>query len=219
MVRQRIRACAGVALLALLAWGLGGCWNPFAPPKGDPPPDPITWELRDSPQHVLDNLITAYKNKDAAHYLDCLAEDFIFFLNPAEVIEDPDLEPGYWGKAEERVVHEGMFGDGEFHADHITLTLSLIGDPISIEPHPGEIHWQYKEAVDLSVYVGDTQYWATAPSMFEFRIDQDQVGPNGETLWEIVNWYDLESTSREDVVTADDIESVSFGRAKAIFRP
>ena len=218
MVRQRVRGCAALFLLGLLAWGTGGCWNPFAPDPGDPPVDPPSWELRDTPQHVLDNLITAYKNKNAERYLDCLAEDFIFFLNPDEVAEHPELEPGYWGKAEERVVHEGMFGDGELHADRVTLTLSLVGNPISIEPIPGEIHWQYQEAVDLSVYVGDMQYWATAPSMFEFRIDQDQVGPNGETLWEIIYWYDLEPR-RQDIVTADDVESISFGRAKAMFRP
>jgi hypothetical protein len=203
------RSVTIVALLALTGALIWGCSSPT---DNEGPPSP-EWELRDSPQHVIDNLVTAYKNKDVEHYLDCFAPEFIFFLNPAEVIEDPDLEPGYWGKAEERTIHEAMFGDGDLHADHVTLTLSQIGDPISIEPHPGEIHWQYKEAVDLSVYVGDIQYWATAPSMFEFRIDQDQEGPNGETLWEIISWYDLQSSER-----SGSGQSRSWGVIKALYR-
>jgi hypothetical protein len=203
------RSVTIVALLALTGALIWGCSSPT---DNEGPPS-IDWELRDSPQHVIDNLVTAYKNKDVEHYLDCFAPGFIFFLNPGDVIEHPELEPGYWGKAEERVIHEGMFGDGDLHADHVTLTLSLIGAPISIEPTPGEIHWQYKEAVDLSVYVGDTQYWATAPSMFEFRIDQDQEGPNGETLWEIISWYDLQSSER-----SGSGQSRSWGVIKALYR-
>jgi hypothetical protein len=199
-----------VSLLALTGALIWGCSSPT---DHEIPPDPPEWELRDTPQHVLDNLVKAYRNKDAEHYLDCFAPDFIFFLNPDEVIEHPELEPGYWGKAEERVIHEAMFGDGALHADRVTLTLSLVGAPISIEPVPGEIHWQYKEAVDLSVYVGATQYWATAPSMFEFRIDQDQEGPNGETLWEIVYWYDL-----EPLRPGEGHEHSSWGSVKALYR-
>jgi ketosteroid isomerase-like protein len=171
------------------------------------------WGVRDTPQHVLDNLVRAYRNKDVEHYLDCFAPDFIFFLNPDEVEQHPELEPGYWGKAEERTIHERMFGNGQVHADRITLTLSQVGDPIPIEPTPGEIHWQYKEAVDLSVYVGYTQYWATAPAMFEFRIDQDQVGPNGESLWEIISWYDLEPLQR----SGSRVEPASWGAIKALY--
>jgi hypothetical protein len=206
------RSITIMALLALTGALIWGCSSPSGVEA--PVTDPPEWELRDSPQHVIDNLITAYKNKDAEHYLDCFAEDSIFFLNPDDVSANPDLRPGYWGKAEERVIHDGMFGDGDLHANRITLTLSLIGAPISIEPIPGEIHWQYKEAVDLSVYVNDTQYWATAPSMFEFRVDQDQVGPNGEALWEIVCWYDLEPSQR----SGSPVEQASWGMVKATYR-
>jgi len=215
------RETALVVLLGLLAWGLGGCWNPFAPPKGDPDPDPIEWEIRDSPQHVLDNLVTAYKNKKAEEYLDCLSEDFIFFLNPRDVEEHPELEPGYWDKPEERDVHEAMFSGAGLHGgvDRIELTLTQIGDPIPIEVSPSVFHYEYQEGVDLRVHMreDDLIYQATAPSKYEFRIDQDQVGPNGETLWEICAWHDLDDGTMRSLSIPEDIEPVSLGILKRMF--
>jgi hypothetical protein len=219
MVRHRVPGYALVALLGLLALGLSGCWNPFAPPPGDPDPDPPNWELRDSPQHVLDNLVTAYRNRAVEQYVDCLAVDFIFWMNPQEVADNPQYLPGYWDLGEERAVHEKMFGDGDLHADRIELTLTLLGNPVAIEPSPGDIHWQYTESVDLRVTIGATEFRANAPSKFEIHIDQDQQGPNGETLWEIANWYDLEQPSRGNVVTDEGTEIISLGRAKAMFQP
>ncbi len=224
MVRHGTRGYATVALLGLLAWGLGGCWNPFAPPPDDRPPDPVEWEMRDTPQHVLDNLVTAYENKDASHYLDCLAEEFTFIANPQEVEIHPDLEPGYWDKAEERSIHEQMLGDDG--AETIALTLTQDGDPIQVEgPEPEDPpQWQYKESVDLRVYVilpeqGPTTFLANAPSLFQFRIDEDQEGPNGETLWEIVFWYDLPTGGRLTPPSEEEGEIVSLSRLKAMFKP
>jgi hypothetical protein len=205
------RSMATAALLALTGALIWGCSSPT---DNEGPDDQPVWELRDSPQHVLDNLATAYRNKDVERYLGCFAQDFVFFLNPDDVAADPGLQPGYWGKAEERTIHEHMFGSEGDHADRITLTLSQVGDPIWIEPTPGDNHWQYREAVDLSVYVGDIQYWATAPSMFEFRVDEDEVGPHGEALWEIVYWRDLEPSRRGG---GRGHES-SWGTVKALFR-
>jgi hypothetical protein len=218
MVRRCARGCTLIALLGALAWGLGGCWNPFAPPPGEDPPPPIVWEIRDTPQHTLDNLVNAYKSKNAEHYLDCLAEDFIFFMNEADALTNP---PGYWGKAEERAIHEDMLGDNG--ADEIKLTFTRVGDPMEMQQPgnpPPPPHWGYTETPDLKVTVGDVTYWATASSLFELRIDQDQVGPEGETLWEICAWTDLEPGPRGDVAATDEsVDVISFGRAKAMFRP
>jgi len=221
-MRQLGRETALVVLLGLLAWGLGGCWNPFAPPPGDDDPDEIPWELRDSPQHVLDNLVLAYKNQKAEEYLDCLSEDFTFHLSPADLEEDPEL-PEYWTKSEERDVHEAMFsGQGDHGGvDRIELTLTPDGDPIPIEVSPGVFHYQYKESVVLRVYMreNDLIYLATAPSLYELRIDQDQEGPNGETLWEICSWYDLDpGGGLRSGQTPKDVERVSLGLLRTMFQ-
>ncbi len=204
------RSMAVVALLTLVGMMLWGCNQP-TDNGGDPDPD--DWALRTSPQNVLENLISAYENKDVEHYVDCLAADFTFWMNEQEVIDHPEYLPGYWDKASERQIHEAMFGEGG--AETITLTLTQVGDPVEIEPpHPGDpVHWEYSESVDLRVHVHEngvpTTYWATAPSKFEFRIDEDQVGPSGETLWEIVNWHD-EPGGRESRSSWGSIKALYF---------
>jgi ketosteroid isomerase-like protein len=57
---------------------------------------------------VLYNLRKAYGNMDADAYVDGLAEDFIFYLNPDDLTGNPTL-PEYWGRAAETTIHENMF--------------------------------------------------------------------------------------------------------------
>jgi hypothetical protein len=194
---------------------LCGCSSP-ADSGGDPPDDPIEWEIRDSQQHVLDNLVTAYENKKAEEYLDCLSEDFIFYLNPEDVKNDPTL-PYYWDKPEERDVHEAMFsGQGDHGGvDRIELTLTQDGDPTPIEVSPGVFHYQYRESVNLRMHMQEDNliYFTTAPVLFELREDADQTGPNGETLWEICDWYDLNEEGGRAAV-----DQGSWGLMKALFR-
>jgi hypothetical protein len=202
------RSAAIIVLLILTGAFLWGCSDPTSNEGPDPSTD---WEIRDTPQHVLHNLINAYEEKDAEHYLDCLADDFIFFMNEEDAQANP---PGYWGKAEERAIHEDMLGDNG--ADRITLTLTQVGDPVEMQ-QPGSpappAHWGYTETPDLRVTVGNLTYWASAASFFEFRIDQDQVGPEGETLWEICGWTDLEPGRG-----GASHESSSWGSIKALYR-
>lgn len=198
-------------VLAVLAGGLAaftGCSNPAG--SGD---DTDLPPLRTAPANVMERLEWAYNNTDIETYLDCLSDDFVFFLNPDDVEEDPGLEPGYWGKATERTIHEQMFGSTGTHADSVKLALMQVGTPVPVDPGDGTgTHWQYKEAVDLKVYMGAWIYLATAPSLFQFRIDQDETGPHGEQLWEIWRWYDLDGAS-----SGRDAQS-SWGSIKALFR-
>ena len=47
---------------------------------------------------------------------------------------------------------------------------------------------------------------------FIFQLDPDEVGPSGEDLWEVVNWWDVE---RFEVSPA---ESSSWGAIKALYK-
>ncbi len=148
-------------------------------------------------------------------YLDCLSEDFIFFLSEDDINQHPEL-PEYWGKPEETAIHENMFADGG-PVDRVGLTLTDGAITELPPPVPGDPpHWQYEEAVDLRVYVGVTTYVANAPSLFEFRIDEDQVGPAGEILWEICVWHDLNPPDRA-AVPDEETTRMSLGRLKAEF--
>ena len=56
---------------------------------------------------------------------------------------------------------------------------------------------------------------ASTPSEYHFRIDIDQTGPNGETLWEIYKWFDLGRVTK--IVHDPDEEHMSLGQLKARF--
>jgi hypothetical protein len=72
--------------------------------------------------------------------------------------------------------------------------------------------------VDLRVnlIVGVT-YLATAPSEYDMRVDIDQVGPNGERLWEIYTWFDLGDSKRGRSAHDPDVDYVSFGEFKSFY--
>ena len=217
---RRLLLCGIIGLLAL---STAGCWNPFAPPDGDDPKHDVTYKLRTSPENVLYNLKTAYVYMNLAEYLDCLAEEFEFHLNPDDIAIDPEL-PVSWGKQDEEDIHEIMFdpdsGIGPT-VERITLTLTdgqryydQGSDPID----PMDDRWHYWEGVDLRVSVaGDLILHATAEQEFIFRIDPLEIGPEGETLYEIIDWWDLE----EDIAPfrdSPDSEHITFGGLKALYR-
>jgi hypothetical protein len=201
---------AMLALFVPLSF-LCGCSNPSD--GGDDGGDGDVAPLRTSPASALERLAWAYNHMDAEIYLDCLSEDFAFFLDPEEVEEHPEL-PAYLNKPDERTIHEAMFGSQDGRAvDSVELTLTQIGDPIPIEIDPGVFHYQYKESVDLRVRVGDIIYLATAPVLFEFREDEDQTGPGGETLWEVCAWYDIGRGKHR----GSAVQLTSWGTIKVLF--
>jgi hypothetical protein len=202
-----------------LVFAVAGCWNPFAPDPGDDPGggQNVQYKLRTSPQNVIYNLYTSYVYMNATEYLNCLAEDYLFFLNPADLTEFPEL-PEYWDKAEERKIHENMFGE-DTNVDGITFVFTHdtavwddngTGDPL-------DDMWTYREDIDLRVQLPpDVTLHAHAPAEFLFRVDPDETGPDGEILWEIWRQWDLNEEGRGDPLFSDG--SVSLTRLKATFR-
>lgn len=201
-------AAAWLAFLAGL--GLSGCSSPT---KTDDPVE-LPYPLRASPDSLIAQFVWAYENMDLEVYLDCLADSMLFYLSERDVENDPELEPGYWGKAVEQAIHESMFGDGPLSPSRIELRLT----PVAIETlralggQGRPIGWRYREAVDLRIYIGVWTYWATMPSLFEIRLDPDDVGPSGEPLFEIVEWQEL-----DDWLGRAGREQTSWGAIKALY--
>jgi hypothetical protein len=159
--------------------------------------DPLGYKPRTSPGNVLYNLEKAYENMDAEAYLDCLAEGYILFLNPYDAGGDPGL-PEYWSKNEERVIHWNMFGD-----DTDVQEVSLAFTHLSYDFEEGDWAdpfddiWTYTEAVHLRVRVPlDLTLLADEPAEFQFSVDPDSTGTNGETLWEISKQWDYGTGGR-----------------------
>lgn len=225
MARRHTRILTMLVALGLVVAVAGGCSNPFAPPGGGDGGGgggEASYRDRLTPADVLHNLDTAYEYKNADEYLACLAEEFIFFTAEADQNNPEEPLPEDWDKQTERLIHENMFGDNS-DVDRITLTLTNQGieyDQGQDPEDPMDDRYSYVEAVDLRVYIpipgDDLILLATANNMFVFGIDPNEVGPNGETLWEVKEWHDLDER-RGGQVEGSTAESTSVGRLKAGF--
>jgi hypothetical protein len=218
-----LRVAVAALVLATIVFA-GGCWNPFAPPDNKPPDiPPAQYRERTSPENVIHNLNTSYVWRNADEYLECLADSFVFHLNPDDVGNPQNPLPEYWGKDEEETIHRNMFAEG---SDVVSISLTLTTSFIDFVPGPlpgsADDRWLYHDQVDLRVTVVDTledlTYHATAPVEFLFQIDPGQVGTHGETLWEIIHWWDLRSANRAPVAPDLDELAVTFGELKAMYR-
>jgi len=224
MTRFSTKRLAISVLLAVLAFTLSGCWNPFAPPEGDPTPIPDA-EYRDrlTPENVLHNIQTAYIYRNVNEYLDCLSEDFIFYPDERDV-QDPELEiPPEWYKSNERNMHENMFSDNS-NVESISLTMtitSLVYD-YGIPEILTDDTCVCVVDVDLRVSVfGDLTYLANAQSQYYMRIDVDQPNdppdPDDQLWWEIYQWYDLGDPGRDGRGDGPGVERVSLGEFKSLY--
>jgi hypothetical protein len=207
---------AFIAAVAL-TFSIAGCSS--SGPEIDDPDDTSPYRLRTSPENVIYNLTVAYAGMDVDGYIDCLADSFVFHLNPAD-INDPDNPlPPQWSRDVEHTIHHNMFADD---SDVVSVSLTLTTTHVDSMPGPApgsdDDRWLYREAVDLRVTVTDvpenTTYHAAAPVEFLFRIDQNEVGPHGEQLWEIIEWWDVPYQQRP----GDLVESTSWGSIKALWR-
>jgi hypothetical protein len=201
-----LRRLLASGLILVLALSAAGCWNPFAPPEGDdPPPVKVSYKLRTSPENVLYNLKTAYIYRNIDEYVDCLAEEFEFHLSP----EDTEIGE-WWGKQTESDIHAAMF-DRDSNVERIELVLTdkeRYHDEGELPLDPMDDRWHCWEGTDLRV---------TVIEEFIFRIDPLEVGPEGETLYEVIEWWDLEDSGGTLRVTPG-VERVTFGGLKALYR-
>ena len=217
-----LRKLGVCVLLCAFAVAVAGCWNPFAPDGGGGgPPDQVQYKVRSSCENVLYNLSTGYIYMNADEYLDCLAEEFVFYLNPDDWGNPQNDLPELWEKQEEEAIHRNMFADGS-DVDGINLTLTNIQiahDPGEDPEDPSDDRWEYQEGVDLRVRTPpDLTYLATADQLFIFQIDPNEIGPDDETLYEVIEWHDLQPTCARPVPPGPGEELISFGRLKAMYR-
>lgn len=90
-------AVAAVAVLLLAAAPASG--DAYLPPSG--------------PGNVLQNVITAYMERDAEGYVACLAEDFVFVSDPSASGLFGSDPPGSWGRATADSIHRAMLQSGQ----------------------------------------------------------------------------------------------------------
>jgi len=185
--------------------------------------DPDGYLLRTTPANAIEKFRQAYAAMDALAVLDCFSDTFSFWLNPGDLNDPQNPLPESWDLGDESTITWNMFGPGT-NIDHITLTLTQIGDPTEIPPaNPGDPSgWEYVCAYDLYAYLpGQWTFWANAASRFTVSVDPDETGPAGETLWEISKWEDIYLGGRDGVTRYaqyERVEETTWGGIKALYR-
>jgi len=214
MRSNKTRALIGAVALTL---SIAGCSS--SGPEIDDPGDTSPYRLPTSPDSVIYNMTVAYTAMDVDGYLACLADSFVFHLNPADVHDPDNPLPAYWRKGEEETIHKNMFADdSDVVSVNLTLTTTHVDSMPGPAPRSDGDRWLYREAVDLRVTVTDVPenatYHAAAPVEFLFRIDPNEVGPHEEQLWEIIEWWDVFDVERPGEL----VEYTSWGSIKALYR-
>jgi hypothetical protein len=208
---MRVRWWFLIALLAAASMAAGCSDSSTGPDEAQDYPS------RGTPEGVIDKLALAYERQDADAYIDCLSDNFIFFLNEDDCIGNPAL-PEDWDRATEEQIHRTMFGPAG-GIDSVSLSLSTFGPPTEIpgtEPEDPPIGWVYDEDVDLRVSVGGALpavYVATVGARFTLQVDPDTLAARGDTLWEIRQWEDLDA-----FVPLTARQAISWGNLKNLFR-
>lgn len=179
------------------------------------------YPVRTSPDRALEQLALAYDSMNAAVYLDVLAGAMEFHLCQDDW--QGGVLPESWGKSEETTIHENMFSpDGDVEWIQLTLeTVSSAFDPGANPADPADDRWEYTEDFELWLTVGgDLAYLARGTCEFHFQRDADDLGPSGEELWEIIDWYELDSYRVVERSVGGHVrgEQASWGSVKALFR-
>lgn len=176
-----------VATLCAVALGLPGCSNKSCTCPSDVE-DELTYPARTSPENVIEKLNLAYERMDVDAYIDCLADSFRFYLNFAG--RDPGEHlPESWNSSIEETIHQRMFAE-DSGVDRITLVLT----PSSMEWDGVDSLWVFEEHCDLRVTMGVLAYYANSPQRFVLEVDEE-TGRDGEELWAIVEWHDIDYPS------------------------
>jgi len=172
---------------------------------------------RTSPAEVIDQLAAAYVAMDTLNYLDCLSGDFVFYPCEEDVQNPDNVIPSAWYKPDERSMHENMFADDVYVASiQLTLTNTYIFWDEQDPEDPLDDIYSHTEGVDLWVnLLGQLTYVADGPQQYLLRVDPDEEGPYGEIMWEIYQWYDLDSERGGE--GADGRVQTTWGSIKALF--
>jgi hypothetical protein len=180
------RAARWVGWLALLA--VVGC--PFSPDDAPPIIPEPKFLPRTSPENLLANLMTSYRERETAEYESLLALNFTFVLSPVDAGQ-PGM-PSQWGRNTEIGVHQRMFD-----ADLVqTLALDFaVGARVFDET---DQLWTITITnVDLSLY-GMTPDFPTpkqyrvlgGSSKFWFQQNDWTAPGTSDRIWSIVKWED-----------------------------
>jgi len=205
MLQSLMRASVLFVTAGLVAVG---CSSTTGPDPADVPGYPE----RTSPENVIAKFEAAYEAMDAEEYLDCLSEDFVFFVNPGDTQGWQPL-PESWDRAVEDTVAWRMFRESS-GIDSIRVWMTPEGDPEEVPGQgPGDpSSWRYTYDATVSVHLPqDIWFYADCRAVLIVRPDADDLVRDGRQLWEIAEHHDFDESLR------GSREMPSWSRIKAYF--
>jgi hypothetical protein len=192
----------GAAPLALM---LLGC--PFSPDKEPPKPTPDAYLPQTKPENVLENLQTSYVQREITRFDSLLfdsqapgadsTEGYTFRFWDWDVQHEvvPDAT---WGRTEEILSASSMFASPDVEDIDINLTYT---PPYydNTQGHEGQ-QIIYVTNASLSVVARepdkpDPTTYLVVSNLARFRFKVQYVSAKGDSLWRIIYWEDLGSTS------------------------
>ncbi len=176
MIRQTLQ-------IAFVALATAGCANPFALREGEPPEELPDWWLSPiTPQTTLLDLVQIYQNQEPSLITMLLADDYLFFPDPADALGIPD---GGVLDAEEEARFTRNLLDATPAAPLLVLT--------ETDEHPDPE--QYEDSIELYrdyVLTVDDPFGSQPPiqivALGEALFLLQRV-PSGSE-WEILDWKD-----------------------------
>ncbi len=176
-------------ILPLAAAVLAGC--PFdVSKKPTPPPPVVSYPEATSAGICLDNLRSAYIERNITEYRKLFASEYRFVFSPIDVVDPDNPTPREWLLEEELVSTQNMF-ESEL-VDRIELTFQKSDTTDSSNEYPGTWKVNLSE-VQLRVYTrkdGEplTLLVPQGTAVFYFR--KNGLSSDGKDLWKIVRWED-----------------------------
>jgi hypothetical protein len=198
--RRRLTSVLIILPLALMV--LTGC--PFSPKKdGTKPVDPSTYLPQTTISNVLANLTQAYKKKNYDEYQKLLDSSYEYIFAPQDIGGENNI-PASWGRADELVSAEHMFGgaanrDG-YRAEEIRLAFTAGADtPTDLNPA-----WRKVILSNIILQIDSRHETSSDPLTYDVNGDKaelyflltEELWPGtDQRIYKIVRWEDKPITA------------------------
>jgi hypothetical protein len=181
-------------LIALVAFLIGSCTNPFHPNLSNNNASNAAFE---TPQALLHSMRDAYTQKNIKLFSDCLAPDFRFELLSAEVNSigidwnNDNIKDSWWGYEQEVEYHRNLFKEGSSDGsypppDQINLSLQIPPEA-QWEPDPEVGHENWR--VIPCLFTLELLYTSSSSILSSNGVARFFLKPSGDR-WYIAVWRD-----------------------------
>jgi hypothetical protein len=184
----------GALLLLLPLAGLLAVGCPFAPTKThDGVVVPPQYLPQSSAANCMENLKTAYNDRNFDEYIKLFASDFTFVFSQADWSRPDNPTPKNWGFNEEQTSTQNMFTDDTVQK----IELSYVVNPVNDSSDEFPATWKIvQDKINLRLTTlkedGTTLVLLVdaANDAFYFKEYADETASDGKPLWRIWRWED-----------------------------